>query len=317
MPFEDFPTTLPEFDRRFGDEVACWNHLRELKWPEGFRCRAASCSGRRSYFVIERGVDECTTCGRQTSVTAGTMFHRTRTPLKLWFRAIFEFVSRKHGCNAKDLQRLLGISYPTAWAWLHKIRDVMVREGRQKLEGAVEADETYVGGSEPGVFGRDRGEKKLLIAGVVEIAGDGCGRARLRPVASAAASDLQVFVGDVVTEGATVWTDGLPAYNGLHAVFDHKVKVIGDPKTAADKFPRIHRVFALFKRVLLGTYQGSWSKKWAAMYCEEFVFRFNRRTAKARTLLVGRILAEAVRRPPRVHRFAGKTFDGEVHPVAA
>lgn len=99
MPFEDFPTTLPEFDRRYGDEVACWNHLPELKWPDGFRCRAAGCSGRRSYFVIERGVDECATCGRQTSVTAGTMFHRTRTPLKLWFRAIFKFVSRKHGCT--------------------------------------------------------------------------------------------------------------------------------------------------------------------------------------------------------------------------
>ena len=317
MPFEDFPSTLPEFDRRFGGEVACWHYLRRLKWPHGFRCAAAGCRGRRSYFVIERGVDECATCGRQTSVTAGTMFHRTRTPLKLWFRAIFEFVSRKHGCNAMDLRRLLGLSYPTAWAWLHKIRDVMVREGRQKLEGEVEVDETYVGGAEAGVFGRDLGEKKVLVAGAVEFSDAGCGRARLRPVTSAAAADLQAFVGDVVKEGATVWTDGLPAYRGLGAVFAHKVKVIGDPKTAADKFPHIHRVFALFKRVLLGTYQGSWSKKWAAMYCEEFVFRFNRRTALARTLLVGRVLGESVRRAPRIHRLAGKTFEGEVVPVAA
>jgi hypothetical protein len=317
MPFDDFPRTPAEFERRFGDEVSCWEYLRALKWPNGFRCAAAACAGERSYFVIERGVDECATCGRQTSVTAGTMFHRTRTPLRAWFRAIFEFVSRKHGCNAMDIQRLVGVSYPTAWTWLQKIRDVMVRERRSQLADDVEVDETYVGAPEPGVYGRDLGANKVLVVGAVEIDADGCGRARLRPVASAAAEDVQAFVCDVVEEGATVRTDGLPAYNGLSVVYDHRVKIIGDPKTASDKFPRIHRVFALFKRVLLGTYQGSWSKKWAAMYCEEFVFRFNRRRSRARTTLVRRVLEEAVRRPPRVHRFVGNAFDGQVVPVAA
>lgn len=100
-------------------------------------------------------------------------------------------------------------------------------------------------------------------------------------------------------------------------MFDHRVVVIGDPKTAADQLPSIHRVFSLFKRVMLGTYHGPWSKKWAAMYCEEFVFRFNRRTAAVRTQFVRRILEEGARRPSRVRKFAGERFDGELRPVAA
>lgn len=311
MPFADFPTTLPEFERRFADEVACTNYLRSVKWPEGFRC--PKCGGGRSYWVCERGREQCATCRHQTSVTSGTMFHKTRTPLKLWFRAIFEFVSAKHGCSALHLSRILGLNYETAWTWLHKIRDVFVRPGREQLDGPVEADETYVGGPEPGCFGRARGENKLLIAGAVEVRGKGCGRSRLRPVDDAGAEALQTFVADVVKEGAVVRTDGLLAYKGLKAVFNHKARVIGkDPKRAAKLFPNIHRVFALFKRVLLGTYHGSWSRKWAAQYCEEFAFRFNRRNSSSRTHLFRRVIEQAVTRRPRIHLLARETYEDAV-----
>lgn len=318
MPFDDFPTTLPEFERRFGDEVACWNYLRDVKWPDGFRCVDARCAGRRSYFVIERGVDECAACGKQTSVTAGTLFHRTRTPLNLWFRAIFEFVASKSGCNACHLSRMLGISYPTAWTWLHKIRDVFCRAGREALKGPVEADETYVGGPAPGHCGRACGENQLPIAGAVEVReGGACGRARLAPIDDVGARSLQTFVADVVREGECVRTDGLPSYRGLDAVFKHQVQVIGDPKRAAKLFPCIHRVFSLFKRVLLGTYQGSWSRKWAPLYCEEFIFRFNRRDSAHRTHLFRRVIEQAVLRAPRIHLLAGKAGPKRVQPAAA
>jgi transposase-like protein len=311
MPFEDFPTTLPEFERRFADEVACAEYLRTVKWPGGFRC--PKCGGDRSYWVCERGREQCAACRHQTSVTSGTMFHKTRTPLKVWFRAIFEFVSAKHGCSALHLSRILGLSYETAWTWLHKIRDVLVRQDREPLAGVVEADETYIGGPEPGCPGRARGENKLLIAGAVEVRGEACGRSRLRPVDDAGAEQLQTFVADVVEQGAVVKTDGLPSYDGLDAVFDHKVSVIGrDPKRAAKLFPKVHRVFSLFRRVILGTYHGSWSRKWAAQYCEEFAFRFNRRNSSSRTHLFRRVIEQSVRRASRIHLLARRDYEEAV-----
>ena len=236
----------------------------------------------------------------------GTMFHKTQKPLSLWFLAIFEFVSRKYGCNAMDLERLLGLSRYTAWTWLHKIRDVMVTPERAQLNGVVEADETYIGGPEEGVGGRARGEKKHLIAGAVEVREKGCGRLRLSPVATAGAADLQTWLSEEVEEGARVHTDGWAGYDGLDQAYDHDVEVIGDPKTACEKFPYIHRTFSLFKRVALSTYQGSIRAKYMWAYCQEFAFRFNRRNSGSRTLLVQRVLENGVLRAPRIHMFAGR-----------
>jgi hypothetical protein len=267
--------------------------------------------------VIDRILEQCAACDHQASVTAGTMFHRTKKPLRMWFRAIFEFISRKHGCNAMDIMRLLGLSYHTSWEWLHKIRDVFVRKDREPLKGAVEADETIVGGPEDGVIGRDLGASKILVAGAVEVTKTGaCGRARLSPVASGSAESLQTFVSSVVQEGSRVHTDGLVSYAGLDACYEHKVTVVGDPKTASKKFPCIHRVFSLFKRVRLGTYHGSWSEKYAALYAEEFTFRFNRRTSASRTHLFRRVIEQAVRRVPRLHLLVGMARTNPVLPEA-
>jgi transposase-like protein len=299
----NFPATLPEFQERFADEARCLDYLRRQKWPDGFRC--PRCGHGRSYTIQSRRLEECADCGHQTSLTAGTMFHATRKPLRLWFQVIFEFISRKHGCNAMDLQRLLGLSRKIAWTWLHKIRDAMVNPDRTLLTGTVEVDETYVGGSEEGVFGRDRGSKKHLVVGAVEERGQGCGRARLAPVGTASTEDLQTWVSDTVKEGATVRTDGLVSYEGLRHSYKHRVTVIGkgDPNRATEKFPRVHRVFALFKRLVLCTYMGSVSGKYLAAYCNEYQFRFNRRHSGTRTLLLQRVIENAVRMQARVHEF--------------
>ena len=300
----DFPKTLPAFQDRFGCDDACLAYLRHQKWPTGFSC--PRCQQGRFWTIRTRRLEECASCGHQASLTAGTMFHGTRKPLTLWFRAIFEFVSRKHGCNAMDLQRLLGLSRKIAWAWLHKIRDVMVTPGRVRLSGTVSVDETHVGRSEEGVYGRDRGSKKHLIVGAVEEQGAACGRSRLAPVQSASSEHLQTWVWDNVEDEARVRTDGLASYAGLESVYEHTVEVIGgDGRQALVKFPHIHRVFSLFKRLVLSTYQGCIGRKYLAAYCNEFDFRFNRRNAKSRTLLLQRILENAVRRRPRVHLFPG------------
>jgi hypothetical protein len=145
---EEYPRNLTEFEANFGTEEACRAYLARLRWPGGFRC--PRCGGSRSWPV--RGVLlECGGCGSQTSVTAGTIFQDTRTPLPVWFRAMWWVTTQKNGASALGLQRVLGLkSYETAWAWLHKLRRAMVRPGRDLLTGRVEVDECYVGGLEEG-----------------------------------------------------------------------------------------------------------------------------------------------------------------------
>jgi transposase-like protein len=143
---KDYPGSYGELLAWFPDEAACWDYLEWLRWPDGFRC--PRCVGRAAW-RLSSGRWECTVCGRQASVTAGTIFHRTRTPLTLWFAAAWEMTSQKHGVSALGIQRSLGLgSYQTAWAMLHRYRTAMVRPGRERLAGHVEVDEAYLGGVE-------------------------------------------------------------------------------------------------------------------------------------------------------------------------
>src|SRR5438270_7733969 len=166
-----------EFNDRFATEAACREYLVSLRWPDGFRC--PRCAGEKSWPIRGRGLVQCAACGRQVSVTAGTIFQDTRKPLRLWFQAIWLVTSQKHGASAIRLQQVLGLgSYETAWTWLHKLRRAMVRPGRDRLTGRVEVDEAYIGGVEEGVRGRQT-EKKALIAVAAEENGEGIGRIRM------------------------------------------------------------------------------------------------------------------------------------------
>ena len=168
-----------EFESRFRTEEACWDYLVSMRWPDGFVC--PNCQGREAWRT-GRSLFHCTDCGRQVSVTAGTVFQGTRKPLQVWFHAMWWITSQKNGASAKGLQQSLGLgSYQTAWTWLHKLRRAMVRPGRDRLGGLVEVDETYVGGREdaPG-----RGaENKTLVAIAVEKKGRQLGRTRMAVVA--------------------------------------------------------------------------------------------------------------------------------------
>ena len=132
----DYPRTLQEFDKWFSTEKSCIEYLKRLRWPNGFHC--PGCSGNK-YWMTTRGLFRCTTCQRQTSPIAGTIFEGTRKPLRTWFQAMWFVTNQKSGGNALGLQRVLGLgSYQTAWAWLHKLRRAMVRSGRDRLSGIVE-----------------------------------------------------------------------------------------------------------------------------------------------------------------------------------
>ena len=303
---EDYPRNLTELEARFSREEDCRAWLVRLRWPEGFRC--PRCGGGKSWPV--RGtLLECAGCRSQTSVIAGTIFQDTRTPLAVWFRAMWWVTTQKNGASALGLQRVLGLrSYETAWTWLHKLRRAMVRPGRDLLIGRVEVDETYPGGLEEGMRGRGT-ETKTLIILAVEEDDKGIGRIRMRQIPDASAASLESFLAESVAPGSRVHTDGWRGYSGVSARgYVHEVTVIKRSRlTASELLPGVHRVFSLLKRWLMGTHQGAVSHKHLDYYPDEFTFRFNRRKSKSRGKLFFRLAQQAVIVSP-------VTYDLIVHP---
>ena len=278
----DYPRTMQEFGEWFSNEVACVEYLRRLRWPEGFQC--PNC-GKNKAWLTGRGLLRCANCQRQTPVIAGTLFEGTRKPLRTWFQVMWYITSQKYGGNALGLKRVVGFgSCQTAWTWLHKMRHAMVRPGRGRLSGKVEVDETYVGGAETGVRGRET-EKKAIVVVAVEIHEPfGFGRVRLRQVPDVSGASLVPFVCEMIEPGSEVLADGWGGYNTLveHNYIHSKTILSSSVDPAHVLMPGVHRIAALLKRWLLGTYQGSVSSKYLDDYLDEHTFRFNRRSAHAR-----------------------------------
>lgn len=293
----DYPRTLSEFDRQFATEQACSEYVAVIRWPDGFRC--PRCSSMDAWLTKE-ALMHCAACGRQTSAIAGTAFHGSRKPLRVWFQVMWWVVAQKNGTSALGLKRVLGLgSYETAWAWLHKLRRAMVRPGRDQLAGDVEVDETFVGGVEEG-GGRRHVGKKALVAIAAQVDGKGIGRIRMAVVRDSSADSLVPFVKQSVAPGSAVITDGLPSYLGLEAAgYVHRQRVVrGSGKEADTLLPRVHRVASLLKRWLLGTHQGRVERRHLPYYLDEFTFRFNRRTSRSRGLLFYRLMEQAVNLGP-------------------
>ena len=186
----------------------------------------------------------CAACGHQASVIAGTIFQGTRTPLSVWFRAIWWVVSQKNGASALGLQRVLGLgSYRTAWTWLHKLRRAMVRPGRDRVSEEVEVDETLVGGLEAGGGRRHLGKKALVVI-AAEVRGRAIGRIRMQRVADASADSLLTFVQHAVQPGSVVITDGLQSYRRLpKRGYRHDRRVLlGRGESAEAVLPRVHQI---------------------------------------------------------------------------
>ena len=290
---DDFPGTLAEFEARFASEQACHDYLVQLRWPRGFIC--PKCGHAGAWPV--RALFECAKCGRQTSVTAGTIFQDTRMPLTTWFRAMWWVTSQKTGTSALGLQKILGLrSYQTAWAWLHKLRRAMVRPGRDRLTGSVEVDETYWGAAESGVRGRQTAKKIMIVVAIEQVGQRGFGRIRMRRVPDASADSLQAFVEESIEPGTIVHTDGWLGYDRLTAHgYQHRIIFLrGHAKVPSDLLPRVHRVISLLKRWLLGTHQGAVHPTHLDYYLDEFTFRFNRRKSPSRGQLFYRLAQQAV-----------------------
>lgn len=276
MPRPDFPISLGAFRERFASEADCRRYLVASRWPDGFRC--PRCAGDRAFELSSRGLFECRSCRHQSSVTAGTVLHRTRQPLALWFTAAYLVTTHPPGFSAVQLQRQLGLSrYETAWAMLQKLRRAMVRPERDRLSGTVEVDETYIGGVDRQQRGgRQRTSNKSIVVGAVEVQGGCARRIRLAVVDDLSGPTLGSFVAGAVEPGSILLTDAWQGYAPLRHTYDHRAATVGKPINAARHLPHIHRTLANLKTRLRGTHHGVGAKH-LPYYVDEFVFRFNRR----------------------------------------
>lgn len=286
---DDYPANINEFQDRFPSEGECVRYLEQIRWPDGFLC--PNC-GHGKYWITKRALRQCQKCRYQCSVTAGTIFHDSRKPIRLWFEAIWHITNQKYGANALGLQRLFSFgSYNTAWQWLHKLRRAMVRPGREKLSGVVEMGEIFLGGERTGKR-REGVEAKFHIIVAVEdkslLEKKGFGRVRLKYIPNQSADSILDFVRNNVDFGSVIRTNGWEKYRSLQSVgYGYMVK-------SSKELRIVNLVGSLLKRWLLGTYQGAVRELHLDYYLDEYTFRFNRRSALSRGKLFYRLIQQAV-----------------------
>ena len=294
----DFPGTWQAFESWFPDDDSCREFLARVRWPDGFRC--PGCASRDAW-LTGRGLWMCRSCGRQTSATAGTIFHRSHYPLRTWFAAMWFVCAQKNGVSALGLQRVLGFgSYETAWAWMHKLRRAMVRPDRDLLGGdgvSVEIDQTFIGGLTQVRSNRHANKAEVAIA-VERMHPKGLGRVRLRHIDSQdRKNELFTFTQQSVAHGSIVYTDGDRAYRDITKKLQLRhepIIMISSTSPAHQMLPAVHRVASLLKRWLAGTLHDGYTNEYLSYYLDEFTFRFNRRNSRSRGLLWYRLIQQAV-----------------------
>ena len=273
---------MREFQRQFATEAACQEYLAACRWPDGFVC--PRCRHGRAYRLTATRRWQCVACRGQVSLTAGTVLHNTKTPLTVWFWAAYLAVTDKRGISALLLQRQLGLRrYETAWMLLHKLRRAMVNTARERLQGEVEIDDTWVGGEQPGIRGSRqlKGRKAAIVLVAVEKRGNASNRIRMAVIPDFKQTTMLAFVQRHVAPGSTIYTDGLKSYGGLQAADVRHIARTQPTKTALRRgtpsvVPLADRAIGNLQQWLTGTYHGV-SKNQLPVYLDEFVFRHNRR----------------------------------------
>jgi transposase len=272
--------TVGEFFARFPDDEACLNHIMEVRFGMRHVCQACGVEGT-FHKLTNRRAFSCSSCGSHIYPTAETVFQDTRTPLRVWFYAIYLFVTTRHGVSGKELQRTLGVTYKTAWRMGQQIRVLMAKaDGFELMQGHVEIDEAYIGGYTSGALGRNQ-PKKTLVLGMKERGG----RTVAEAIPDTKSATLSEKVRQNVKRGSIVSTDELPAYGLLsregyrHGRVHHGANEWTRYDSRAHAWHHTNNVesfWALFKNSIRSTHIHV-SKKYMDRYLKEFTFRSNHR----------------------------------------
>jgi transposase-like protein len=281
---------LLDFQKEFSTDEACAEHLRSLRWPDGFQC--PRCGHGEAWFIKTRSILDCKSCRNKVSLTAGTIFHKTRTPLVKWYWLIYHMAMDKVGVSISEMQRVLEITdYKTAWLMAHKIRKAMAdRDSGYSLAGLVEMDDTFFG-PKGHKTGRGSERKATVLCAVSLYRGrdgeDRPGFAHMQVVDNASAKSIVNFLerlgyGPTTEESKNlleaIRTDGWRSYGKAARGTDlsHYKVVLRDPKAAGKLLPWVHRVISNSKSVIRGAHRGV-SEKHLQSYLSEICYRFNRR----------------------------------------
>ena len=289
--WRDFPKTATEFEKRFATEEDCRAYWIKARW--GGKPACARCGSTYVWPIRGGTTFECRDCDHQTSLTAGTVLEKTRKPLKMWFRAVFEISTRRTGISAMDLMRIMGFgSYKTAWSWLHKLRAALVRPQREPLGPFVQMDEALVGGK--------GGPHKELVL----VAAEADGRVRLAHAETNDKATLKRFADGQIAADARVVTDGLASYDG-DSLGERPYQRIVQSKAErreSDALQVCHWTISLLKRWLLGTHAGAVGPKHLQAYLDEYAFRHNRRKTNGVGRIAARVIEQLVVRQPLTMR---------------
>jgi len=267
-----------EFQKLFSSEKKCEKYLFKKRWENGFSC--PRCGHTQYYSLPKRKLYQCKKCGYQTSITANTIFHKTRTPLRKWFWAIYLLTNNKNGISALQLQKQLSIkSYQTAWTMLHKIRNAMTkRNKRYKLGGLIELDEAYLGQKKhSGKRGRGS-ENKATVLAAIEVPNNKNPRfAFLKKVEDISSNTVLDEISQNVKEHQIIKTDGYSSYKQISSSgYYHYPKVMNNVEDIKKHMPWVHILISNLKSSIRAVFHGV-SKKHLQRYLDEYSYRFNRR----------------------------------------
>lgn len=276
-PYHDM--SLLDFQNRFPTEESCWEYLFKMRWQEGFRC--PKCKSERHCLMARRKVFKCYGCGHQSSVTAGTVFHKSRTPLRKWFWAIFLIATSKKGVSMLYLQRQLGIkSYRAVWLMGHKIRHAMIqRDDLYQMRGTVEADEIHIGGKQSHEERRKSPNKTPFLIAVQEWKSGAPRFVSFQELESIYEDHVLPAIGEKIKTGSTIKADGAAVYTKAADAGNTVEQVVAqkNPELAHEHLKWVNMLTSNLKRFLLSTYHGVYPK-YRRAYLAEFAYRFNRRS---------------------------------------
>ena len=265
-----------DFGKRFKNYEDCFAYLYAIKWKDGYECKKCGCKsdikGRTSFHR------RCQACRYDESVTCNTLFEGVRMPILKAFHLLFRTVSKKKGMSSVELSTEVGVQQKTAWRFKLKIKNAMIQECQEKLEGTVQVDETLVGGYSEGFVGRSLGEKSAVLIAVEDIGGGRTGNLRMEVIENFKADFIELALDKMVEEGSKMLTDNYKSYHNLKKR-GKNIETGNSEKGAL--LDQLHKQIMCFKKWLHGIHH-SCDKNYLQTYIDEYTFRFNNRNQRAK-----------------------------------